>query len=161
MQDVQQYVTDANYGNNYKNSFVRHWLTDTFYIDAFSLDSTIVKTKTVDNSAATTASTTNPYACENTQDKVYLLSYQDYNNDAYFPGETGARCKVTDWAIASGAYFSTTEEIKFNGSYWTRSPHAEGSGNAYYVGPYGGAFSTNVDSDSTAVRPAITIEIVD
>ena len=57
--------------NNYKESDIRKWGNETFCETAFdALAKQIIETTTVDNSASTTASGSNSYACENTEDKV-------------------------------------------------------------------------------------------
>lgn len=76
------------YANNYKYSQLRSFLNTTFYNSAFSdMQKAIVQQIEVDNSADTTDSNTNKYACENTNDKVWSLSYKDYmnysNNNSY------------------------------------------------------------------------------
>ena len=96
------------YANNYKYSDLRQWLTNDFYNSAFALDDSLVQTTLVDNSASTTSSSSNSYACENTEDKVFLPSYKDYSNSSYgFPTNAGSSkarySKTTDWARARGA----------------------------------------------------------
>ncbi len=108
------------YPNNYEHSGIREWLNGDFYNLAFSLDNSLIQTTTVDNSASTTGSSGNPYACGNTEDKVYLLSVQDYKNASYFADAAAMQCKTTDWARASGACCDTD----CNGGYWTRSPRS-------------------------------------
>ncbi len=84
------------YANNYMYSHIRSWLNITFYDTAFSaLEKEIIEITEVDNSASTTSSSTNEYACQNTEDKLYLLSYQDVNNKAY--GFTVERSRVAEY----------------------------------------------------------------
>ncbi len=148
------------YPNNYKYSDIRSWLNSDFYNAAFSLNSSYVQTVEVDNSASTTDSSTNRYACENTNDKVYLLSYQDYMNTSYFPDDASRYCKLTDYAKANGAYCNTSSgSYNGNGSYWTRSPYRGSSDHAWGV-YYGGYLISNyVRNTCIGVRPAITIKI--
>ncbi len=145
--------------NNYKYSDIRTWLNDDFYNSAFSLGNSYIQTVEVDNSAATTSYSKNSYACENTNDNVYLLSYQDYMNTQYFADKAARRCKTTDYARASGCYANDTADYFNNGNYWTRSPD-------HFYGNYGCRVtysgwisdSSSVNNPSDSVRPAITVK---
>ncbi len=154
--DAQRYHPSIN---NYKNSEIRTWLNGTFYNTAFSLDDSYIQTVEVDNSAATTSSTSNTYACENTYDNVYLLSYQDYINTSYFANNASRCSKTTDWARANGAYMNTGSSYYGNGYYWTRSPYYNSSSLASYVNYDGYIYYDLVSSASNGVRPAITIKL--
>ena len=128
----------AYYHNNYKDSEIRTYLITTFLNEAFtsSAQSQIVET-TIDN----TARSTNPdgnatlwdngynlYACDNTTDKIFLLSEQevtkaDYGFAAYDSQEIGnARIRMpTDYAKANNTKYVTGEGC---GGYWClRSPY--------------------------------------
>ena len=155
------------YPNNYEHSDIRTWLNNDFYNSAFALGNSYIQTTTVDNSAATTDSSPNYFACNNTQDKVFLPSYQDYTNSSYgFSTSTGSTdtrcCRTTDWARARGAYYY--EPNPYNGYYWTRSPfnsktqptrasivHLDGHLMDTYVYGYSAAYHS--------VRPALTVKI--
>ncbi len=108
----------------------------------------------------------NGYACGNTNDKVYLLSYEDYLNADYgFSTSSSAydtvrRCKTTDWARASGAYYYTSSSYLYNGWYWTRSPDSSSSGSAWLVN-YGGDLSifNLVCYSYASVRPSLRIKV--
>ena len=153
-------LKDGHYANNYKYSEIRQWLNDDFYGSAFSLDSSSVLTTEVDNSAPTTDSNSNQYACENTEDNVFLLSYKDYTNTAYgFSSSTGnsdsRKCKPTDWALANGAY----QNSNGYGYYYTRSPYFDISSNAWSVYGSGTVFGDSVDGGLVGVRPALRLKI--
>ena len=154
------------YPNNYKYSDIRTWLNEDFYNSAFALGNEYIQTTTVDNSASTTDSESNTFACDNTEDKVFLPSYQDYMNSSYgFSASTdscGTRyCKTTDWARARGAYYSTSSgSYQYISSYWTRSPHSYIDGYAWIVDYDGALYGHSlVDDSCLSVRPAITIKI--
>lgn len=120
------------YANNYAESNIRAWLNDNFYNTAFdSLQKQLIQLTTVDNSASTTSSASNPYACENTVDNIFLLSYQDMINTEYgfnanANAKDAARQKgATDYALCQGVEMSAseTELFGFNkGVWWLRSP---------------------------------------
>ena len=151
------------YPNNYEYSDIRAWLNEDFYNSAFALGNSHVQTTVVDNGASTTDSQSNEFACSNTEDKVFLPSYQDYINSSYgFSGSgssTDTRCcKTTDWARARGAWCSTGV-YSCNGFYWTRSPNCDDSKIARIVYVDGLLFANYVTGDGDSVRPALTIKI--
>ncbi len=145
--------------NNYANSEIREWLNGDFLSSAFALGDSHIQTTTVDNSASTTDSSSNKYACENTEDKVYLLSYQDYKNASYFADDAARRCKTTDYARARGAWYSTDPSYLYNGVYWTRSPHSDYSFCAWFVSIDGYLGIDYVYDSHRAVRPVLTINL--
>lgn len=148
------------YPNNYKYSDIRTWLNEDFYNSAFALGNEYIQTTKVDNSASTTDDTSNRWACDNTEDKVFLPSYQDYMNSSYGFSTSDTRyCNTTDWARARGAYYSTiSDSYQYNGSYWTRSPDSDISDYAWLVDDDGHLYINNSNS-CNSVRPAITIKI--
>lgn len=155
--------TDSNgrYANNYQYSEIRTWLNDDFYNSVFkSMEKGAILTTNVDNSAATTDSTSNPYVCDNTSDKVYLLSYKDYQNTSYgFSNNQSRYCKPTDYAIANGSYMYEGGSYDRNCYYWTRSPSSTFSNIAWYVSINGTLDGDYVSSTGTSVRPSLSINI--
>ncbi len=158
-------VTDGLYPSNYEYSEIREWLNNDFYNSAFALENTHIQTTTVDNSASTTNSKSNTYACNNTQDKVFLPSYQDYINSSYgfttSISTTSTRsCLTTDWARARGAFYNTDSSL-YKGYYWTRSPYSGDYGNSVWKVYSSGFISHNYTSDTDgSVRPSLSIKIV-
>jgi hypothetical protein len=166
------------YRNNYKYSNIRAWLngyngtdykiTDYtnkgFYNLAFKdNEKGAIITTEVDNSASTTASLSNKYACENTFDKIYLLSYQDIKNSNYgFTNNESRYAKLTDFAKAVGAYWTTSPEYLDNGYYWLRSPDSDYNYIASYVDDGGSVTYTTygvVSKTSDGVRVACNINL--
>lgn len=169
--DAQSYYHDKSeqrtindetvYANNYMYSDIRQWLNDSFYNSAFALDNDNIQTALVVNSSSS------PYACDDTLDKVFLPSLNDYSNEEYgfnssWAYEDQARvCKTSDWTRAKGGYVGD-----FDGwvaSYWTRSPYGRtpyNDGSCAYLfvetGRYGGDF---VSYGFYCVRPAILLKI--
>lgn len=152
------------YANNYKYSDIRTWLNSDFFDSAFALGNSHIQTTTVNNGAKTTNSTSNSYACANTEDNVFLPSYQNYINDSYgFSTSTSSTntryCRTTDWARARGAWYETSSSCLYNGHYWTRSPRSDHTYSAWYV-RYDGCLDEVrrfVDTTFVSVRPAIKI----
>ena len=163
------------YPNNYEYSDIRTWLNDDFYNSTFALGNKNIQTTTVDNSASTTQSDSNPYTCNSTQDNVFLPSFQDYINGSYgFSTSTKATdtrcCRTTDFARARGIYYYTNNgSWEYNGFYWTRSPFEATSNDFdnYYeiyerveVVHYGGKLTNSiVDLSDYGVRPSLSISI--
>ena len=149
------------FANNYEYSDIRNWLISDFYNSAFSLENSHIQTTDVDN----TYDNSNPYACNDTRDKVFLLSKRDYLNSSYGFSSSEEQsesrvCRTTDWLRARGGFYETAETNKFNSSYWTRSPDRDFSYYAIEVGSTG-RFGRNGNKTNqwSGVRPAITIEI--
>ncbi|MBR6078760.1 MAG: hypothetical protein IKP60_01210 [Treponema sp.] len=168
-----------NYSNNYKNSDIREWLNGTFLGAAFtSTAQSRIADTTVDNSARSTNPNANPtlwnwgyndYACENTSDKIFLLSEQettksDYRFAAYYvyKGDSNGTTEstrirmTTDFAKASGADQSTTAGC--GGWWWLRSPCSDDDRDARGVTHSGGAFLySGVRDNDGGVVPALSL----
>ena len=92
---------DTGYANNYELSNVRKWLNETFYNTAFiDLQESLIETTIVDNSVASTGQSSNSYVCNNTNDKMFLLSYIEATT--YYTSPTDIRAIGTDYAKAQG-----------------------------------------------------------
>ena len=174
--DSQEYYITGNgtrtidektvYPNNYAHSTIRKWLNETFYNTAFSeLQKQIILTTTVGNNAFTTSSSTNEYACENTQDKIFLLSYQDVINPNYgFSSDykkldTARRKKTTDYAQAQGASTNTSTDYAGNGWWRLRSPYSDYFQYALTGSLDGDVGNESVDRTSGGVVPALQIKL--
>ena len=155
-----------HYPNNYEYSNIRAWLngyngtsykvnnyTGKGFIDiAFTEEERkLINVTNVDNSASTTESTTNKYACNNTLDKIYLLSYQDVYK--YFTTNYERQAKPTDYAIAKGIASSGYS------SSWLRSPHDNYFDDAYCVSNNGLVYSLYCNNSCPGARPALEITI--
>ena len=150
--DCREYYDDKNnrtingvtiYPNNYAESNIRKWLNETFYKTAFTdLQQNLIQTTQVDNSAESTNpygqptywdSGVNNYACENTNDKIFLLSEEEVtkpnygfdNNPAQSTVEIEPRRKnASDYSQSQGCYVhrSTGSSYHGSGQWWLRSP---------------------------------------
>lgn len=153
-------TVDGHYANNYKYGDTRTYLNGDFYNTAFALGNSLIQTVTVDNSASTTAFSTNAYACENTQDKVYLLSYQDLNNSTYFADQASRMLKSTDYSRARGVWSWPKNDAYLHNVYYnTRSPHTSHSRHVSYVDHDGNIKYSDIGSTEGGIRPAITLKI--
>ena len=173
--DAQQYYNDNNtrsiddktvYANNYAESHIRKWLNETFYNTAFNdLQKAIIGMTSVDNSARSANpfdnatqwnKGKNEYACENTLDKIFLLSEYEVTNPTY--GFTGSALMSSDYAKSQGCY----QERDYNGScrWWLRSPYYDNYNYARRVG-YDGR-SINIESvgyTGNGIVPAMWITL--
>lgn len=169
MLDSQQYDYESGketYGNNnYAESTIRRWLNDTFYNTAFGeLQQAIIETTEVDNSVYSTGYSSNRYACENTFDKVFLLSYMEVVNSSYgfstSSSSSSTRQKQgSDYCKAQGSWTSTTSGYVGNGYWWLRSPDDFNSYNARLVFVDGLLGGSDVYSTLYGVVPALVISL--
>ena len=154
------------YANNYEYSAVRKWLNDTFYQTAFGeYQQQIILKTTVNNSAATTGTDSNQYACNSTTDKVFLLSYADVTNNDYGfktssgDGDTFRKKKATDYAQAQGMHTEQSGNNKGMAYWWMRSPSSSSSSREMYGRPDG---KISADGDircCSGMVPAIWIQL--
>ncbi len=144
------------YANNYKESNIRIWLNNDFYNQAFSItEQSSINTTTVDNSVASTGYASNPYACENTNDKMFLLSYVEANNDAYgLSTFTSRRRQATDYAKAMGVYVTNDSS-----PWWLRSPHDSYVNLARFVDSDGWFYSFYIYNTYYGVLPTFRINL--
>ena len=170
--------------NNYKDSEIRTWLNSTFLQSAFSnMQQAVILTTSVDNSVRTTLpddynsfgefdkkvwnNGVNQYACDDTSDKIFLLSEQEITKSAYgfaaydkYVGDSSGttsstrRRQTTDFAKASGA-------AAFDGycSGWLRTPYYDNETIMRDVNGSGCVYSGDsyVDSDTISVVPALCL----
>ena len=123
---------------------------------------------TVDNSARSTNpdanasqwnSGNNTYVCENTSDKIFLLSEQEVTNSNYgFGAYNASRIRMTtDWSKANGANQNST--AGYGGWWWLRSPVHYSSIVARKVSDDGNASDIYyVHIDYAGVVPALTLQ---
>ncbi len=115
------------YANNYELSDIRKWLNTEFYNISFnSNDKSHILTTEVINDALSTGKEGNKYACENTMDKVFLLSSSDVINQDY----TTRMKKKTDYSKVQGVMQHSDYYNKDCSSWLLRSPNYV---EAYYI----------------------------
>lgn len=161
--DQEQFYTSSSnrnidgetiYANNYEHSTIRNFLNNTFYSKAFNnVPKSIILTSFIDNSASTTANNPNSYVSNNTNNKVYLLSYQETVNK-YFSNNNDRRAIASDYARARYVYVSGNY-----GFWWLRSPINHSSNRASSVAYDGNLSDSDVSIAFIGVRPAIRIKI--
>ena len=160
---IRQINGKTIYSNNYAHSDIRTWLNNEFYNIAFTQKekNDIIYTN-VDNSSSTTSEQTYKYVCENTKDKVYLLSYKDLLNtsygfdDYYNAVDVARKAIVSDYACANGCFKSSNGLKYLYGIWFLRSPESL-EDLVSMVSADGGVGVANVTHSEYGVRPTIQI----
>ena len=162
--DTQPYNKDYT-SVTWETCTLRTWLNGTFYNKAFSsAEQAAILTTNVDNSKNQCYSGWSTSG-NNTQDKVFLLSYAEANK--YFgvthdtTSNTKSRVAPTAYAIAQGAYTDSSQKTADGtdaGWWWLRSTGYDQS-SAAFVYIYGSIYSYSVNLASGSVRPALWVNI--
>ena len=150
------------YPSNYKESDIRTWLNGTFFDTAFDdYTKAVIPTATVDNSVSSMPSNEDfdraKYACENTQDRVFLLSWEEMKSAAYgFTGDESAydsarKLHGTDYAKVQGLYVASNG----NSRWYLRTPTIWGDANIYSVNYDGTATDFHVNKTCDGVVPVL------
>ena len=164
--DAQPYKKDYT-SLTWETCTLRTWLNGTFYNKAFSsAEQAAILTTNVDNSKNQCYSGWNTSGGNNTQDKVFLLSYAEANK--YFgvthdtTSNTKSRVAPTAYAIAQGTHTYSSNKTADGtdaGWWWLRSPGFYQS-SAAGVRTDGSLNYYRVDDDSGSVRPALWVNLV-
>ena len=167
--DAQSYNTEYT-AITWEKSSVRSWLNSTFMEKAFSTkeQSAILQTN-VDNSKSQGYSGWSTSGGNNTQDKIFLLSYAEANK--YFGvqhnsvegsnNNTKSRITPTAYAKKQGAYIGNSNKTTDGseaGWWWLRSPGGTQL-SAAYVSSDGSLSRSSVTSGGGCVRPALWINL--
>ena len=148
---------NGTYSNNYERSTIRSWLNDTFYNTAFNeSQKEIILTTTVDNSAKSTGSDSNPYVCGDTNDEIFLLSYAEAAK--YLSTNELRIKKTTDYAKSQNACTGTTSLHFGNGYWWLRSPSPHFNNYEYYVDFDGSLYTYKAYYTLVGIVPALQIQ---
>lgn len=163
--DAQPYNKDDT-SVTWETCTLRTWLNGMFYNKAFSsAEQAAILTTNVDNSKSQCYSGWNTSGGNNTQDKVFLLSYAEANKYFGVPygnsSNTKSRVAQTAYAIAHGTWASSSNKTADGtdaGWWWLRSP-----GNyqdfAAVVDTDGSLRNITVNYVSGSVRPALWVNI--
>ena len=173
------------YPNNYKYSTLRAYLNGKFEDEdtqektvyegkgflqtAFTSNARLLISDTVVNNEKETTSYredyyAEAYACDNTEDKIFLLSMSEVINEDYGfdsdPFLSNTRIRVpTDYAKANCVYQASDD--RYGGYWWLRSPFYIDRYNACYVqnNGYVSSYYDCVDSTRSGVVPALSISL--
>ena len=102
----------------------------------------------------------NNYACENTYDKIFLLSVEEVTNSAYgFTFGTAIKVQTNDYSRATGVFMNTQSSYYGIGSLWLRSPDSGTSIFARTINSYGGHSNDGTVYYTQGVVPAMWINL--
>ena len=165
---LSRYCLDAGpYNTNrtditWEECTLRGWLNTGFYKTAFKEEeqSAILKTP-IENGADPRINEENVTGGNNTDDMVFLLSYDEANK--YFISNDARRCEATDYAMSKGA--ATTNGTKA-ANWWLRSPGKK-QNKAAFVSPSGecrgetkgSGIDNEVNYAYLGVRPAVWLNL--
>lgn len=155
--DSQEFYSDAEldsfshnggigYANNYELSNIRKFLNEKFYDTAFTdLDKNKIVTSIVDNSSSSYLyGVKSEFVCNNTNDKIFLLSEKEYNELL-----NSNVSKGTEYAKCQGLKYSTT----YN-NWWLRSAGQFDGNRTLSI-----TEQASVNNVSIGVRPACWITL--
>ena len=144
---------------------LRSFLNKVFLNTAFTVtEQKAILTTRIDNSMRQCYSGYRADGGNDTEDKIFLLSYDEANRYFGVTNSTGnntkSRIAPTGYAIKQGAATSSnpTAEGTAAGWWWLRSP-GDRQGYAAFVSRDGSLFSYRVDTTTVTVRPAFWIDL--
>lgn len=150
------------YANNYYYSSIRKWLNDDFYNTTFTdTQKKNIETTHLNNNCY--SSSYPQYNAPASDDKVFLLSYDEERNSSYgFSSsaatyDTARRAQGTDYAKCQGLWVSTSSSYYGNSWWWLRSPYHN---SRYACGVNFDGYSGHrnyVSSADGGVRPALKL----
>lgn len=158
--------------NNYEYSEIRAFLNGydgskynvTNYTNAGFIDKAFTATEqakilttTVGNSAASTGLTTNIYACEDTADKMFVLSVKECFTTALFPTDNSRVAECSDYPRAKYIGMDSSYKNRPDG-YLTRSPRGNYLKSTFVINSSGIQDSTG-NFYIFAARPAMRIKM--
>ena len=156
--DVKPY-NEKEEATTWSKCTLRTWLNDSFLNTAFTTEErNAILLTDVDNSSVQGYGAWSTSGGDNSQDKVFLLSYAEANK--YFGVTTGSndntqsRVEPTAYAIKQGAYTAGGTAA----GWWLRSPgHIQNV--AVYVNADGALHGYSVNAWDVVVRPALWINL--
>ena len=138
---------------------LRTWLNGEFINKAFTAEEqAAILTTAVDNSKAQGYSGWDTNGGNNTQDKVFLLSYAEAWK--YFAADDTRKCAPTDYAVKQGVYTSRSKKVDGKPTcwWWLRSPGDLQDHVADVIND-GSHFYSLVNNSNFAIRPAFWVNL--
>ena len=138
---------------------LRNWLNSTFLNAAFTEDEKKkIEITEIDNSRAQGNSEWRISGGNNTEDSVFLLSYEE--SEQYFDSSFDRICLPTSYAVSQGADIRVHDDgITESGWWWLRSP-GEAEHHAAFVNFDGTRYTNAVGNEYLSVRPALWIKLI-
>ena len=163
--DAQPYHTSYT-SITWEKCTLRTWLNDDFINRAFTAaEQSAILLTNVDNSSIQCYSGWSTSGGNNTQDKVFLLSYAEANKylGVTYDNSNNTKSRVAPnaYAISQGAWPSDsnkTTDGEAAGWWWLRSPGGIQYA-AVFVNPDGSLSCSNVDFARVSVRPALWVNL--
>lgn len=160
---ISKYALDCQAYNSEKteiswaDSSLRQWLNETFYQAAFTFDeqATILLT-TVSNGEAEGNPEWTAFPSADTEDRLFLLSYQEAA--AYFSTADERKASGTEYARAQGAKFLGITTIGFGETDWWLRSSGTVQSDAAYIGVVRD-FYTKAVSDKIGIRPVLRLDL--
>lgn len=154
---------EGSKNNNYEHSHVRQWLNSEFFETAFNdEEKALIPTSVICNGPQTIRSTKDTVTCNDTEDKVFLLSFEEAKT--LFANNKDRWNKATEYTKARDAFAYKTHDAKYNNaSWWLRSPCSGctvsrvGDGGGIAAGGFSSA--REVACALKAIVPAIYIKL--
>lgn len=143
----------TGYANNYELSYIRKWLNEDFYNFAFShYDIDVLSELLIDNGINSIEKDSADYMCNDTYDKITLLS--DYEIKNYYSSDSDRIAYGSDYSIALGLNKTT------NGSsnWYSRSPY-RGPHTVRAVMHNGYLASNTANNRNNGIRPVIYLYV--
>ena len=142
--------------NNYVYSDIRRWLNKDFLDYAFTKsEKKRIQKVVVDNSDPD-----NRFACENTEDHIFLLSCQEV--EELFKDLSDRRVSTTDYAQCQGALTGQKDTyVDGQGQWWLRTPDDLYGNCTRFVDQMGncGLLNEYVNHTTTGILPAMIINL--
>ena len=157
--DCKKYNTEEK-DVTWETCSLRPWLNNEFLNKAFTPgEQAAIETTLVDNSQSQGDPGWSTNGGYNTQDKVFLLSYQEASE--YFADYEARKCASTDYAIKNNAYTSRSHQVDGRPTcwWWLRSPGSSATCAADVSTGGGLDRDSSVITDSDAVRPALWVNL--
>ena len=142
--------------NIYSKSLIREWLNAEFYNTAFDdLQKEVIAITKVDNSPKSSGYEENVYSCEDTEDKLFLLSAQEAFTVGYgFDSDESRIKRVSDYALMFN--LDTTEE---GDCYWRLRSSADYTPFGTRRITYTGELQNFAIMNNDGIVPALVIEL--
>ena len=151
--DVKQYHEENEY-ITWEDCTLRRWLNGKFLNEAFSdSEKKLIQITNVDNGAVQRNSSYDTTGGNNTEDKVFLLSYKEAYED-YFSSNEERICMPTDYAVKR----AWTNDDTGACNWWLRSPDFY-QNLASNINNFGFLDSSRVDYGKNCIRPALWVNL--
>ena len=167
---ISHYILDSkrfdSISSNYENSEIRKWLNNEFINNAFNKnEQALINNINIDNSLLSTGDKTNTFICNNTIDKIFILSVREVKK--YFEKEAST-AYGTQYAKSQGLNVLTEDKIKALiiyddkyvecGRWWLRTPSYRDYDRVRFI-DYEGSICSDLFGNTYGIRPSLWINL--